>query len=238
MLKTIWDISNEDFINIIKESKSYIEVLQKCGYTNYGNNKTIKKRIKLLNLSTKHFIKFIIPINKTISHDKIFIKDSTYNNNTNIKKILYKYYNWEYKCNICNIKDWLSKSISLELDHINGNNKDNRFENLRLLCPNCHSQTPTFRCKNITKQLDRYCINCINKIYKYNKSGYCKFCISKYRQKNILNKPSLIQLQNDLKELKTYEAVSKKYNVSDYCIRNWIKNYNKDIINNFNNLSI
>jgi len=47
-------------------------------------------------------------------------------------------------CAICGITDWLGQSLSLHLDHINGINNDNRLENLRLLCPNCHSQTDTY----------------------------------------------------------------------------------------------
>ncbi len=44
--------------------------------------------------------------------------------------------------------EWLGKSLSLHLDHINGINNDNRLENLRILCPNCHSLKPTHRGKN------------------------------------------------------------------------------------------
>ena len=54
----------------------------------------------------------------------------------------------EYKCAICGIKDWLGQPLSLQLDHINGINDDHRLENLRLLCPNCHSQTDTYAGKN------------------------------------------------------------------------------------------
>ncbi len=52
----------------------------------------------------------------------------------------------ENKCCKCNNEgEWMGEPIMLELDHISGNNDDNRLENLRILCPNCHSQTPTFR---------------------------------------------------------------------------------------------
>ena len=50
----------------------------------------------------------------------------------------------EYKCSICGLNKWQDKKINLEVDHIDGNSTDNRIENLRFLCPNCHSQTSTF----------------------------------------------------------------------------------------------
>ena len=58
----------------------------------------------------------------------------------------------EVKCESCGIEDtWNGKDIVLELDHINGDRKDNSLENLRILCPNCHSQTKTFRGRNHKK---------------------------------------------------------------------------------------
>ena len=53
------------------------------------------------------------------------------------------------KCAECGIDNWLGFSITLELDHKDGNSDNNAEENLRCLCPNCHSQTPTYKAKNV-----------------------------------------------------------------------------------------
>jgi 5-methylcytosine-specific restriction endonuclease McrA len=55
----------------------------------------------------------------------------------------------EAECEVCNRTTWNGEPIPLELDHINGQRSDNRIENLRILCPNCHAQTPTYRGRNI-----------------------------------------------------------------------------------------
>lgn len=54
----------------------------------------------------------------------------------------------EYKCLGCGISNWNEAPISLELDHMDGDARNNQIANLRLLCPNCHSQTPTWRGRN------------------------------------------------------------------------------------------
>ena len=51
------------------------------------------------------------------------------------------------RCHICKNKGWQGEKIPLELDHINGDHGDNRIKNLRLVCPNCHAQTSSYRVK-------------------------------------------------------------------------------------------
>jgi HNH endonuclease len=53
-----------------------------------------------------------------------------------------------WKCMCCSNTEWQNNPIPLELDHIDGNAGNNSPDNLRLLCPNCHSQTPTHKARN------------------------------------------------------------------------------------------
>ena len=82
------------------------------------------------------------------SHDyrtKIIMESGTstkYNAVTYLKRFA------EYKCSICNIFEWNGKKLSLQIDHIDGNNKNNTKENIRWLCPNCHTQTDNWGFKN------------------------------------------------------------------------------------------
>ena len=61
----------------------------------------------------------------------------------------------ENRCERCGISEWRGALLSLALHHINGDGRDNRLENLQLLCPNCHSQTDNFAGRNIRRNTDK-----------------------------------------------------------------------------------
>ena len=119
--------------------------------TNGGSSTdTLKRRIVELNCDISHFGKKekIQSPQARYSLDEILIENSTYANISRLKERLVREGKLEYKCQNCGIKEWQSKPLSLHLDHINGKNNDHRIENLRFLCPNCHSQTETYAGRN------------------------------------------------------------------------------------------
>ncbi len=151
----------------------------------------------------------------------------------------------EHKCEMCLLSKWLSGKIPLELHHKDGNSENHSFNNLEILCPNCHSLTDTYGSKNISdevkekrktlkeekeKNKEKYFCNICSKNITKNKTGLCQECYSKSQQKQrkILNRPSLEQLLKDTKEL-GFLGTGRKYEVSDNSIRKWIKSYQKDL---------
>ena len=156
MASKIYDFSDEEFSKIIQESISYSECLRKLGLGTSGGSSrdVLKKRIEELNLSTEHFNrkealkKAGLKRTDKIPLDEILVENSTYANSSRLKLRLIQEGRLEYKCEICGISEWLGKPLSLQLDHKNGKNNDHRLENLRFLCPNCHSQTETYAGRN------------------------------------------------------------------------------------------
>jgi Zn finger protein HypA/HybF involved in hydrogenase expression len=148
-------INDTEFSEIVKSSLSIAEVIRKCnGVPAGGNYRSIKKRITQLNLDTSHFTgqgwnvgeRFKSPV-KAKPLVEILVENSFYQSYKLAKRLLKEGVK-ERKCECCGNTTWLDKDIPLELHHINGDNTDNRLENLQLLCPNCHAMTDNYRGKN------------------------------------------------------------------------------------------
>lgn len=142
--------------------KSYRAVIEALGLIPAGGNYAqIQARVRQLNIDTAHFTGS--GWNKgTTYHTKtrplignLLIDGSTVQS-YKLKRRLYEEGLKEQKCELCGwAKVSLDGRIPLELDHINGRHNDNRLENLRILCPNCHSLQPTHRGKNKKVHLAR-----------------------------------------------------------------------------------
>lgn len=162
MENKIYKLTDQEFSDLVKSSLNTSEVLFKLGYTTKGNSwgySQVKQRMKDLNLSGKDFrgkSPMLLTVEqKKISEEDLLCVDSRHPRNV-LRKYIINNKLIPYKCNICGINEWQGKNLSLELDHINGINNDNRIENLRFLCPNCHSQTITYGSKNSKKANQKY----------------------------------------------------------------------------------
>ena len=183
--------TDEDIRSAVEGSITYAEILLKLGLVPRGGNyKTLKKRIRLLGISTGHLKGWQwnkggvgIPSVFKKSLESVMVSNSSYPTTT-LKKRLFKEGIFNKVCNRCGGDQWLGKPMPLELEHKNGHCWDHRVENLEILCPNCHSFTDTYRGRNRSgKGIERKCSNCGDNVSLHSKSGLCHPCCLKFFRK-------------------------------------------------------
>lgn len=247
--ETNWDnvsYTKEKFIEAWNSSGSKREVLTKLGLNNSGTaTTTINKRAEELGLTAEHLIYARGGRRQAYTFEEVFIKDSpVVNGGVGLRKKLVAKGIKEDKCESCGLSEWMSKPIPLSLEHVNGDNRDNRIENLQILCLNCHGQTPTWCGKNkVRKTSNGFYPGENNKIHycecgntkSDGKAKRCRDCHFKgsYRgngSQAFANAPvserypEIYILMKEVEET-SLEAVGRKYGVSGNAVKAFIKRW-------------
>lgn len=158
VVKSIWNDSDQIKV-LVKSSTNIMDFLHKMGLSSKGSNRdTAKKHIGRLKLDCSHWscdntqgLKKQWQSRRIATIDILDGKHPGYQT-CKLKDRLFKEHLKNKQCEECGITQWNNKPLTLHLDHINGNSRDHRLSNLRILCPNCHSQTDTYAGKNISNK--------------------------------------------------------------------------------------
>lgn len=171
---------------LVKESNSLKELMERCELNWYSSQNHIKTLIKKYKINTSHFKSEGSNSWITKDNNEIFTISSKINRSSLRQKII-KENLIPYKCGYCGCDDrWMGKIMPLILDHINGVGDDNRLNNLRWLCSNCDSIQDTYKNKNINsnnnknrhlKKLDKNKLRLEEKILKNEKKENIKSLI-------------------------------------------------------------
>lgn len=157
--KTVHAATPERLATLVAQSASFAQVLTALELPTEGRaHHELKKRVRSLGIDISHFrghgwsrgettsshASLARGVAKrTLTDAEVFVENGPMLGGGRLtKRLLAK--GWTYCCAHCGISEWRGKRLVLHLDHVNGINNDNRLVNIRLLCPNCHSQTDTY----------------------------------------------------------------------------------------------
>lgn len=135
--------TDEELAQAIADSIKFAEVAEKLGTSpkSHSGIRRLKQRAEELEIDFSHFTgKAGRWGYRKWDSMALFRKDTTFT--TTIRRYFLELV--PYKCLICGLSEWLGKPLVLQVDHIDGDDRNNTLENLRLLCPNCHTQTDTW----------------------------------------------------------------------------------------------
>lgn len=148
--------SKEIIEEAVKNNFTLSDVMRSLNLKPRGSNfSRFKKMIVHFQIDTTHFKQPGSPGSvhtiKTFTEEILILNGKGWNSNS-IKKKLFEFNLMKNECSLCgSLPVWNGQPLTLQLDHIDGNHRNNELNNLRILCPNCHSQTDNYSAKNINR---------------------------------------------------------------------------------------
>lgn len=147
-------VSVEELTLLFKNSYSYMSIARQLKLNTKSESymRILKRWQSENNIDSSHFTGLRWSKGKTVFnepriHSKLLLSKlgpNTFLETDVLKKIMLYELHFPYECAVCKINTWQEKSINLQIDHIDGDNTNSSKNNIRFICPNCHSQTETY----------------------------------------------------------------------------------------------
>lgn len=225
--------TREDLERAVKGSRSLAEVLRKCGAPNLagGTVNHIARRLRKYGISTSHFVgrgwRLGQPGLNRKSNAEVLVyhSDGTRQRAVILVRALLERGRL-YKCFVCGLREWRGKKLILEIEHKDGEFQNDCEENIEFICPNCHSQTPTFCRIKGARLLKPKKIKYGRKVKHPSSDGYWR-TRDKIGQRKVV-RPTPVELQALLQTL-PMTKIGDKFGVSDNAVRKWIKRYGMEM---------
>lgn len=213
-------MKKQELEQLVATSQSLSEVLRKQGKSVSGDAVAVlRNTLDSLDISYAHLNYNYAQVRPKRSLEEILQRD-VYIQASKLKQKLINVGLKEDKCECCGCTNvWNGKPLTLELHHIDGDHMNNTFENLQVICPNCHSQFSHKKAKDSKKP--NYCPDCGKEISRG--ASYCFECFNKHKKEYNFGKcPSKEKLLELLKKFSPKE-IGKQLGVSDTSVRKWCK---------------
>jgi HNH endonuclease len=218
---------------IVAASSSYSQVASALGVVNGTSRSYIANRIRTLGLDTSHFV--TVWSSEAPNYPKLAAEilvlgtPGDRRQRTYILRRAMAQMGIPNRCAACGLSMWQSQPIPLEVHHINGRSWDNRLENLRLLCPNCHALTPSHSGRN--RKVIRQCPGCDGPVSR--RAPRCRRCSRKREAVKRPQQPWIAWPEDEVLIAKitasgsSYESVAREIGVSSNSIRKRLRRHNR-----------
>lgn len=223
-MKRISEYSYKEVVEALEDAKSIKEVMQNLGLpVNNGNYRIIRRIVEQHDLSLPVFVfgsDQMSKIRKKHTDNEFFVKDSVRTGPAIRKRLIALGVSDRCSMEGCEQEPfWNGKPLVLQVDHIDGDNFNNEFNNLRILCGHCHSQTETYG--NRRGKVYRYC-GCGDRIPK--SSQYCDTCrpVNKGSQVKI-DYPAIEDIVRTIKDLGGWSATERFYGIGQNSLRKHLR---------------